>query len=150
MPIPILSVSDPRPLTAPEAVQPQERVLPLSSPAAPLHAFTIPTKLEMDAIRVPAHADAILRASLSMIRSRPVEHTHPIRRALADWMGRFIEDEDRVDHLLALAESGHVFSNTELLALQAEVYRTTLELDLASKVVEKGVDTIKQLMNTQV
>ena len=55
-----------------------------------------------------------------------------------------------MDHILELAESGRTFSPTELLALQAHVYRASQELDLAGKVVEKATGGVKQVLQTQV
>ncbi|MBM7114258.1 ATP-dependent helicase HrpB [Archangium primigenium] len=60
------------------------------------------------------------------------------------------EAQRRLDHVLALAESGRSFSPAELLAFQAHVYRASQELDLAGKVVEKAVGGVKQILQTQV
>lgn len=58
--------------------------------------------------------------------------------------------QQRLDHVLRLAESGKTFSPAELLALQAQVYRASQELDLAGKVVEKATSGVKQVLQTQV
>ncbi|RYZ38005.1 MAG: ATP-dependent helicase HrpB, partial [Myxococcaceae bacterium] len=58
--------------------------------------------------------------------------------------------QQRLDHILKLAESGRTFSPSELLALQAHVYRASQELDLAGKVVEKATGGVKQVLQTQV
>jgi hypothetical protein len=60
------------------------------------------------------------------------------------------EAQKRLDHILELAESGRSFSPTELLALQAQVYRASQELDLAGKVLEKATGGVKQVLQTQV
>lgn len=60
------------------------------------------------------------------------------------------EAQRRMDHILALAESGRSFSATELMAFQAHVYRASQELDLAGKVVEKATGGVKQVLQTQV
>lgn len=65
-------------------------------------------------------------------------------------LDRVSEAQKRLDHIMALAESGRSFSPTELLALQAHVYRASQELDLAGKVVEKATGGIKQVLQTQV
>jgi hypothetical protein len=57
--------------------------------------------------------------------------------------------QNRLDQILALAESGKTFSPAELLAFQAHVYRASQELDLAGKVVEKATSGVKQLLQTQ-
>lgn len=69
-------------------------------------------------------------------------------------MQRVFEDvmagQNKLDKIMNLALSGRNFSQQELLALQAGVYRFTQELELTSKVIEKGTSAIKQTLNTQV
>ena len=61
-----------------------------------------------------------------------------------------MQGQNKLEEIINLSLSGRNFSSSELLALQAGVYRFTQELELTSKVVEKGTATIKQTMNTQV
>ncbi len=56
----------------------------------------------------------------------------------------------RMEEVLDLARSGKSFSPAELLALQADVYRASQQLDLAGKVVEKATSGVKQVLQTQV
>lgn len=69
-------------------------------------------------------------------------------------MQRVFEDvmagQNKLENIMNLALSGRNFSQQELLALQAGVYRFTQELELTSKVIEKGTSAIKQTLNTQV
>lgn len=55
-----------------------------------------------------------------------------------------------LDQVLASARAGKTFSPAELLAMQAQVYRASQELDLAGKVVEKVTSGVKQILQTQV
>lgn len=55
----------------------------------------------------------------------------------------------RLDAVLQAARSGRTFSARELLGLQAEAYRTVQTVDLATKLVEQGVQSVKQALNTQ-
>jgi hypothetical protein len=55
----------------------------------------------------------------------------------------------RLDAVLAAARSGKTFTAQELLGLQAEAYRTAQTVDLASKLVEQGAQSVKQALNTQ-
>lgn len=55
-----------------------------------------------------------------------------------------------MDNLMGAATSGKEFSNSELLALQAGMYKYTQELDLTSKVVEKATTGLKDTLKTQV
>lgn len=76
------------------------------------------------------------------------------RSPVASGVQRIMEDvmqgQNKLEEIINLSMSGRNFSTPELLALQAGVYRFTQELELTSKVVEKGTSTIKQTMNTQV
>jgi hypothetical protein len=54
----------------------------------------------------------------------------------------------RLDAILAAARSGRTFTAGELLALQGEAYRFTQTLDVAAKLVEQGVQGVKQAIQT--
>jgi hypothetical protein len=56
----------------------------------------------------------------------------------------------RLDAVLEAARRGRSFSAGELLALQADAYRAGQTLELASKVVEEGAQSVRQAVNTQV
>ena len=58
--------------------------------------------------------------------------------------------QDKMSNIMNLALSGKKFSSSELLAMQAGIYRFSQELEITSKVVEKATSGIKQTMNTQV
>lgn len=76
--------------------------------------------------------------------SRPV--TAGIQRVFEGVMS----GQNKLESIIELSLSGKNFSQSELLALQAGVYRFTQELELTSKVIEKGTASIKQTLNTQV
>lgn len=61
-----------------------------------------------------------------------------------------VRGQDKMSKIMNIALSGRQFSPSELLAMQAGVYRFSQELDLTSKVVEKATGGIKQTLNTQV
>jgi hypothetical protein len=69
---------------------------------------------------------------------------------LAGMLDNLINGQDKMTKIMHMALSGRQFSPTELLAMQAGVYRFSQELDLTSKVVEKATGGIKQTLNTQV
>jgi len=56
----------------------------------------------------------------------------------------------RLDAVLAAARSGRTFTGAELIGLQAEAYRLSQTLDVAGKLVEQGVQGVKQAVQTQV
>ncbi len=76
--------------------------------------------------------------------------TKPAHNGLHRVMVDVVTGQDQLEGIMKLALSGRKFSSSELLALQAGVYRFTQELELTSKVVEKTTSAVKQTMNTQV
>jgi hypothetical protein len=66
-----------------------------------------------------------------------------------DVVARLATDQKRMDEVLALAQSGKNFSPAELISLQTQVYRSSQQLDLAGKVVEKTTGGVKQVLQTQ-
>lgn len=76
--------------------------------------------------------------------------TKSVKNGLQRIMEDVMSGQNKLEEIINLSLSGKNFSSSELLALQAGVYRFTQELELTSKVVEKGTSTIKQTLNTQV
>jgi DNA-binding transcriptional regulator YbjK len=56
----------------------------------------------------------------------------------------------RLDAILEAARGGRVFTAQELLGLQASAYRYAQTVELASKLVEHGAQSVKQTLNTQI
>lgn len=57
--------------------------------------------------------------------------------------------QSRLNQLLSDATSGKTYSPSEMIALQSEVGKITTQLDLATKVVENFVSSVKQTLNIQ-
>jgi hypothetical protein len=55
-----------------------------------------------------------------------------------------------LDKLISGGMTGKNFSNSELIALQAGMYKYTQELELTGKVVEKATSGLKDTLKTQV
>ncbi|MBL8917708.1 MAG: ATP-dependent helicase HrpB [Myxococcaceae bacterium] len=55
-----------------------------------------------------------------------------------------------IDKLINGGLNGANFSNTEMLAMQAGMYKYTQELELTGKVVEKATSGLKDTLKTQV
>jgi hypothetical protein len=55
----------------------------------------------------------------------------------------------RIERAVRRARHGGGLAPEQLLALQAGVYRTTQELELASKLVEKATGAVKQTLQSQ-
>jgi len=60
------------------------------------------------------------------------------------------DDQKRIDRMMARLERGGNVSQVELLRIQSTTYRYAQRVDLATKVVEKTANGVKQMMNTQV
>jgi hypothetical protein len=87
-------------------------------------------------------------AATSATRSRSVAPAQ--KPGGAELLTEVQKAQQRLDQLLKLAESGRSFSPAELLAFQAHTYRASQELEMASKVVEKGTAALKQTLQTQI
>lgn len=77
-------------------------------------------------------------------------NSQPAMTGIHRMMEDVMSGQNKLEEIINLAISGRNFSQPELLALQAGVYRFTQELELTSKVIEKGTSSIKQTLNTQV
>lgn len=71
--------------------------------------------------------------------------SHPALSAL----GGVERAQARLDSVLAAARAGRTFTAAELIGLQAEAYRCAQTVDLASKLVEQGAQSVKHALNTQ-
>jgi hypothetical protein len=65
-------------------------------------------------------------------------------------MGDIEKGQKVMDTLISEGLSGRNFQNSELLALQAGMYKYTQELELTGKVVEKATSGLKDTLKTQV
>ena len=72
------------------------------------------------------------------------------RSQMVQVIEELVNGQDQMADIMKLALSGKKLSSSELLAMQAGVYRFSQELEITSKVVEKATSGIKQTMNTQV
>jgi len=111
-----------------------------------------PTSAE--AMRGPHQAQSVDRAAAGRAEVTPGARVDSVQSARAQqavqMLERVSQAQKRLDHILALAESGRTFTPAELLAFQAHVYSASQELDLAGKVVEKATGGVKQVLQTQI
>ena len=63
---------------------------------------------------------------------------------------RAVAAERNIDALLAAAARGKTFTPGELLALQAAVFRYSQTVEIVSRVADRLVGAVKQVMGTQV
>jgi len=110
------------------------------SPIAP-----VPSALPAAATSVRPAFGEVLRGAASA-RPAPSRPEQTARAAL--------ESLDRarahLDAALAAARRGRTFTASELLIIQADAYRFSETVELASKVVEGGAQAVRQMVNSQV
>ncbi len=106
-----------------------------------------------------AHAAMAAKIQGAQPQAKPVNGTAPGKvaapqavdaKAAAQVLDRISAAQKQMDQVLKLAQSGKSFTPAELLALQAQVYGASQQLDLAGKVVEKATGGVKQVLQTQV
>jgi len=98
-------------------------------------AGAAPARAAVSTPRPPARPPAANAATAS-----------PVRALLERTLG----GEQRIDTLLAAAARGKTFSPSELLALQATVFRYSQAVEVVSRATDKLVGAVKQTMGTQV
>lgn len=126
------------------------------APAAP-GAGNIAGPKAVTAAEAPASGRA---ATVDVLRQARAEQRSPSTRVgaterveeskLQQMINQLVGGQDKMTKIMNMALSGRQFSPTELLAMQAGVYRFSQELDLTSKVVQQATSGIKQTLNTQV
>ena len=83
-------------------------------------------------------------------RKPPVAGASAIASPARSLLERTVSAERNVDTLLAAAARGKTFSPSELLALQATVFRYSQAVEIVSRATDKLVGAVKQTMGTQV
>lgn len=111
---------------------------------------------QIDGVAASRTTTEVLRTATAAQRAPAVPVTgqaldsSPVRSGFKRILDDVLQGQDKYGKILEMAVSGREFSQAELLALQAGVYRFSQELELTSKVIEKGTSAIKQTLNTQV
>jgi len=83
----------------------------------------------------------------------PVAQTSEVSKTTSlvlSMVGNIEKGQGAMDQLISSSLTGKSFSNSELIALQAGMYKYSQELDLCSKVVEKATGGLKDTLKTQV
>jgi hypothetical protein len=123
-------------------------------PGIPMGAEGAQRPAPSEAVRGKHQAQRVESASPGRVEVTPGSRVDSVQSARAQQAARALERvsqaQKRLDHILALAESGRTFTPAELLAFQAHVYAASQQLDLAGKVAEKATGGIKQVLQTQI
>lgn len=98
----------------------------------------------------PSGAVSPARASFGeLLRARPPAAPE-VRPAGVRLLEQVEQARARLDAALAEARRGRSFTAGELLSLQGDAYRAGQTLELASRLVEHGAQSVRQAVNTQV
>lgn len=107
-----------------------------------------------DQVRGVDNVNKTDKAAMNKLTTAGVDAKRPGSKVVGEMMSGVFSSLERgqlnLDKLIAQAASGKKFSNSELLGLQASMYKYTQELDLTSKVVEKATTGLKDTLKTQV
>jgi hypothetical protein len=121
-----------------------QNVMETQQTNAPQHVRQVDAAHEAQRVLVTAKINAT-QAGTRVGEANKVEQSRMLKM-----LDGLISGQDKMGDIMKMAVSGRQFNATELLVMQAGVYRFSQELDLTSKVVEKSTSGIKQTMNTQV
>ena len=113
-------------------------------PLAPVAGPAAPAKLAAPPAPVPRFSEA---PGPRFAAPAPTAATPPPAAPAA--LEAVERAQRRLEAILQAARSGRTFTAQELLGLQAEAYRTVQTVDLATKLVEQGAQSVKQTLNTQ-
>jgi hypothetical protein len=92
-------------------------------------------------------------SSTATDRSAPVtskSDSSRLTRSISNIISELEQGQGRLDKLIASGLSGKELSVTEMLSLQASMYKYTQEMELTGKVVEKATNGLKETLKTQV
>jgi hypothetical protein len=118
-------------------------------PALPIPPSAGPAAATPEASAAPAPRPRfghLLEARLAP-RSGPAPAASP--PPLATALRSVEAAQARLEAVLAAARRGQAFSAGQLLALQADAHRLAQTLDVAGKLVEQGVQSVKQAIQAQ-
>ncbi len=115
-------------------LQPQNQINPLDKAPEIQHAGEVPgidpsqNVSELQSVQVPEIKNMDeLQGMVNQIRS----------------------GQTRLNQIISDATSGRTYSPQEMLAMQAEIGKITTELDMATKVVQHFVESVKTTLNMQ-
>ena len=111
---------------------------------APLASRALPSPPPLVAPR--SSADANVPAPGEALRRTGVAGMEALTRAGRELVERVARGERSVERIVRQALSGRDFTPADLLALQAQMYRYTQEIELVSKVVDRGTSGLRTLL----
>jgi hypothetical protein len=126
----------------------------VSGPAVPIPPPRVPTA---SATAAPRFGELVAQARAPRTAppppstptgnaSTPVTGAGALTEAGRQLLARVARGERYVENVVRQAVGGRAFTPADLLAMQAQVYRYTQELELVSKLVERGTSTVKTVL----
>lgn len=98
--------------------------------------------------KINANANTLTDKAAQPVATK--EGPSKVTQSLAHMLSGIEKGQGAMDKLIQAGMSGKGFSNGELIAMQAGVYKYTQELDLTSKIVEQATSGLKDTLKTQV
>ena len=124
---------------------------PLSISA--LHHVVNTNNLEQVTKVSPSRFDAALEKAKQVNMPKVQETTNiqpTVNNKISDIISSIENGTKRIDALIKSSLSNKNMSNSELLSMQAQIYKYSQELDLCSKVVDKATNGLRDVLKTQV
>lgn len=128
--------------------EPQEfsAALDNADPGQPQAAQTDPSAAADPAQTIPAPAS--VETAQPVEAARAAEGIEPSRAV--EFLERVGDDYARLDALISELRSGQSFTVQELLGLQAEIHKLSLEINTATSAVNAAVSNVRTLFQQQV
>ena len=129
---------------------------PISRAARPALPPTAPIRADLERTPTsPSTAPPVNGGRFAdAMRAARAEGAAPTVRSVGETALRasvqsIVRGERLVNGVIHAARHGAAFSNEQLIAIQAGVYRYTQELELAGKLVDKATGAIRQTLQSQ-
>jgi hypothetical protein len=111
---------------------------------------------QVDQVRQVEQVGKVDKAALNKVTGKGMDpvaaraETGKVTSSMEKMMEGLEKGQASLDKLINGSVTGKEFSQSELLGLQASMYKYSQELDLTSKVVEKATSALKDTLKTQV
>ena len=99
-------------------------------------------------MRVPSQGSPSPQFSSRLSSEAQTTH-NAIGTSAARQIHAILDEEAELDAAMARSLNGESMDQREMLELQATVYSYSQRVDVATRVIDRGANAIKQLLNTQ-
>jgi len=124
---------------------------PLSLPeSAPTPGSRPNARPFVEVLKEQSRAAPAVESSAGAVADPAVGKTGPGLEAVKGLLEQATQAEKKMDHRLAEVAKGKVYSPQELIALQVDAFRYSQSVEVVSRVTDKVVGGIKQILSIQV